>query len=771
MWELTIPVLSGFVLALFAPLIHRVVGRRTGWVLAALPFILAVHFFRFIPQIARGETVRTSLNWASDLGITLSFYLDGLSLLFALLVCVAGTLVFIYAGRYLYGHPLLGRYFAYKLVFMASMIGLVLADNLILLFIFWEITSVSSYLLIGFSHELEGTRQAARQALLVTALGGVALLAGFILLNVAGGSFELTTLFHQGHVIKSHSLATAILVLIVIGAFTKSAQFPFHFWLPSAMVAPAPVSAFLHSATMVKAGIYLLARFNPFLGGTDAWHYLLTIAGAVTGVVGVFLALADRDAKKLLAYTTVSALGIMVFMLGLSTTLAANAAIVFLLVHALYKGALFLGFGAVDHATGTRDVTVLGGLYRYMPVMTVIAVIACLSMAGMPPLIGFIGKELVYEAKMQAPQVGLLLSIAGMLTAVLIVTVATILGLKVFFGKARPMPYEPMEPPFEMLLGPAVFSILGLLFGIFPSIIADSLVGPAVDAIRAEETTVKLALWHGLNPVFMLSIGTIIAGLLIYCLRRWTVPAVRWVCETLRFGPEYLYYRSMDALTLISDVQTRLLQNGRLRYYASIIFVTAFGLIGFMLFRNTTWFTPPPVANIPFYAAAVALFILGAGLFAIITSSRLAAAMALGAVGYGIALIYVIYSAPDLAITQILVETLTVIIFVLVVYRLPRFLKMSSTPARIRDAVISLGAGAVVTALVWKAGLVQIHTPISSYFLDNSLLKAYGQNVVNTILVDFRALDTFGEITVLAVAAFGVYALLKLKLKAGEENQ
>jgi multicomponent Na+:H+ antiporter subunit A len=227
----------------------------------------------------------------------------------------------------------------------------------------------------------------------------------------------------------------------------------------------------------------------------------------------------------------------------------------------------------------------------------------------------------------------------------------------------------------------------------------------------------------------------------------------------------------MDALTLVSNVQTRILQNGRLRYYALIIFVTAFGLIGFMLFRNSTWFTPPPSDNIPFYAVAIALLILGAGLFAIITSSRLAAAMALGAVGYGIAMIYVIYSAPDLAITQILVETLTVIIFVLVVYRLPRFLKMSSTPARIRDAVISLGAGAVVTALVWKAGLVQIHTPISSYFLDNSLLKAYGQNVVNTILVDFRALDTFGEITVLAVAAFGVYALLKLKLKAGEENR
>ena len=373
------------------------------------------------------------------LGVNLSFTVDGLSLLFALLISGVGALVLVYAGGYLAGSPQLGRLYAFLLFFMASMLGLVLADNLLLLFVFWELTSLSSYLLIGFDHERAEARAAALQALLVTGGGSLALLAGFLLLGQVGGSLELSALLSRPGAVTAHLLYVPILLLVLAGAFTKSAQFPFHFWLPAAMAAPTPVSAYLHSATMVKAGVYLLARLSPVLGGTDFWVWLVTVTGSATMLVGAYLALRQSDLKLILAYSTVSALGVMTSLLGLGGALAVRAALAFLLGHALYKGALFLVAGALDHQTGTRDVDRLAGLARAMPITALAAGLAALSMAGIPPLFGFIAKELSYEATLHAPA-SAWVTAAAVLANALLVAAAGLAGLKPFLGKALPPP-------------------------------------------------------------------------------------------------------------------------------------------------------------------------------------------------------------------------------------------------------------------------------------------------------------------------------------------
>ncbi len=396
--ELNVAVLSGFVLALIAPWIYRIARGATGWLLAIFPSILFAYFLRSVEVIAGGDALRVSYPWVASLGINLSFYLDGLSLLFGLLITGIGALVLVYTGGYLKDHPQLGRFYGFLLMFMASMLGVVLADNTICLFLFWELTSVSSFLLIGFEHEKETSRAAALQALLVTSLGGLALLGGFLLLDQAGGSRELSLLASRGDAIRAHSLYVPIVVLVLVGAFSKSAQFPFHFWLPAAMEAPTPVSAYLHSATMVKAGVYLLARLTPALADPTLWTGTVLGFGAVTMLFAAVLAFRQSDLKLILAYSTISALGVMVMLLGVGTPLALQAMIVFLFGHALYKGALFMLAGAIDHETGTRDVNRLSGLRNAMPASAAAGLLAALSMAAVPTLFGFYGKELFYEA-------------------------------------------------------------------------------------------------------------------------------------------------------------------------------------------------------------------------------------------------------------------------------------------------------------------------------------------------------------------------------------
>jgi multicomponent Na+:H+ antiporter subunit A len=764
-------VLSGFVLALLAPWLYRVGRQATGWLLAVLPLIQLIYFASFVRPIARGEVFDFTSAWVPSLKINLSFYLDGLSLIFALLISGIGALVVIYAGGYLAGHHQLGRFYAYLLMFMASMLGVVLADNVITLFVFWELTSLSSYLLIGFDHERETARAAALQALLVTGVGGLALLAGLLLLGQVGGSLELSALLNQGEAVRSHGLYLPILLLVLAGAFTKSAQVPFHFWLPSAMEAPTPVSAYLHSATMVKAGVYLLARLSPVLGGSEAWHYLVTLGGAVTMLVGAALALFQTDLKRLLAYSTVSALGILTLLIGLDTTLSMQAAMVFLLAHAFYKGALFLVAGAVDHETGTRDVTQLGGLRHVMPITAVAAGLAALSMVGLPPLLGFISKELLYEAKLQAPRAAPLITSAGVLANVLLVAVAGIAGIRPFLRERTITPKNPHEAPPSLWLGPVMLAGLGFIIGLLPNIVATPLVSPAVTAVRAELTEVTLALWHGLNPVLLLSVLTLASGVGVYFGRGVVRRATSRLEPITHWGPARWYDVALDGMNDLARAQTRLLQSGYLRYYLLMIIGTTVGLTAYTLAARGGFPRMDGLTDVRFYEVGVAALIFLAAVAAVRARSRLAAVAALGVVGYGVALVYVLFGAPDLAMTQVLIESLTVILLVLVFYHLPRFASLSPQRARHRDALVALATGGLMTALVLVATSVRFHPPISDYFAENSFVQAHGRNIVNVILVDFRGVDTLGEITVLALAGVGAYALLKLRLEKKEKKE
>jgi multicomponent Na+:H+ antiporter subunit A len=763
-------VLSGFALSLAAPWLQRIARGATGWILALLPFSLFIYFAGFISAIAAGHVLVVSSPWVPSLGVNLSFYLDGLSLTFALLVSGVGALVVIYAGGYLAGDERLGRLYLFLLMFMAAMLGLALAGNLITLFIFWELTSVSSYLLIGFDHERDEARAAALQALLVTGLGGLALLAGLIMLGLVGGSFELSALRGRADLIRSHPLYLPILLLTLLGAFTKSAQFPFHFWLPGAMEAPAPVSAYLHSATMVNAGVYLLARMTSVLGGADEWHYIVMITGAVTMLIGAAMAMAQTDLKRLLAYSTVSALGTLTLLIGLGTTPAIKAAMVFLLVHSLYKGALFMATGSIDHETGTRDVKQLGGLRRMMPITAGAAILAALSMAGMPPLFGFVSKELLYEAKLQAPQAGWPITGAGVLANAIMVSLAAVIALRPFFGRERETPKEAHEAPLSMLLGPALLALTGLVIGVAPDKLATPLVAAAVSAVRAEPTEIKLALWHGLNPIFMLSVATIAGGVCLYLLRKKLYWLNRRLHAVAEYGPARWYNFALDGVMALAKAQTRVLQNGYLRRYLLVIMAATLSVVGYTLFSRVELSRPAARLDARSYEWIVAAIIIGAVIGAVLSSSRLAAVAALGVVGFCVALIYILYGAPDLAKTQFAVETLTVILFVLVLYRLPRFADYSGGLTRLRDLIVGLSVGCLMTALLLAAVEVPRSSRVAGYFAENSVTLAKGRNIVNVILVDFRALDTLGEITVLSVAAIGVFALLRLRIERAKNR-
>ncbi len=767
---MTIAVFSIFALAFCAPLLHRVAGQSTGWLVALLPASLTVYFATCVRLIASGENLTESFDWAKSLGVRLTFHLDGLSLLFALLICGIGALICLYANAYLAGRKDFGRFYLYLLLFMGAMLGLVLSGNLLALFVFWELTSISSFLLIGFDHEKPEARRAALQALIITAGGGLAMLAGFVLLGQIGGSYEITQLLSQGDAIRSSGLYTPILLLVLAGAFTKSAQFPFHFWLPSAMQAPTPVSAYLHSATMVKAGIYLLARLSPVLGGTDEWTVIVTGVGATTMIIGGVLALYQTNLKLLLAYSTISALGTIVMLLGLGTEYAIEAAFVFLLAHALYKGALFMVAGAVDHATGTKDVERLGGLRSLMPVTASIAVLAAVSLAGFVPTLSFVGKELLLEAVLQtnvlqAEAFRVILTASVVLAGALFVTVACIVAVRPFFGELKVTPQQAHESSPGMWLGSGILAAAGLIIGINPNLISNVIISPTVAAVLNRAVPVELAIWHGFNTALALSVVSIVAGLLIYFAWERLRGATSLKNSLPMLDATKIYNQSLVALHRMASLLTDALQSGYLRIYLLIIVVTTIALT---LYTLLVFVTIPPIfirLEAHFYEVFIALMILMAAIAAVRSKTRIGAIVALGVVGTGVALIFILFGAPDLALTQFLIETLTVILLVLVIYHLPRFATITKKPARVRDVIIAIGFGALMTTLVLVAASIDFEPEISNFYAERSLTGAHGRNIVNVILVDFRALDTLGEITVLAVAAIGVFALLKLRPK------
>lgn len=760
---LSIAILSLFILAFLAPALCRASGRACGWLLSLLPLSLALFFFTFVGAVNHGNVITAAYPWVPSLGVRFSFYLDGLSLLFSLLITVIGAVVLAYAGSYLHGDRRLGRFFFWMLTFMGSMLGLVLADNLFLLFIFWELTSLSSYFLIGFDDHEEAARASALQALLVTGAGGLAMLAALVLLASIAGTSELSQLIAQGDSVKQHDLYLTILVLILIGALTKSAQFPFHFWLPNAMAAPAPVSAYLHSATMVKAGVYLLARLNPVLSGTEAWILIVAPAGTITMGIAAILALQETDLKRILAYSTLSALGALVMLLGLGTPAAGKAAVAFLFAHALYKGTLFLVAGAVDHETGSRNIDDLSGLRRKMPLSAVAALLAAASMASVPPFFGFIAKEGFYEAVVQADFAAALLTAAAVLSSMVFVALAFAVGVLPFVGSAKKTPKAPHEAPLAMWSGPLGLAAAGLIVGLLPQSSAAPLLAPAAAAVLNQPVKLDLSLWHGWNEVVLLGAVTLLGGLAVSALRL----EIRYGLLRLQLGatlgPEKIYGIFLSGLNALARRQTEILQNGYLRLYLLVVIVVTVAAAGAPLLGRVEVGAVAHVWDFRFYELGLALLIVIAAVAATFSSSRLGAIAALGVVGYSIALVYILFGAPDLAMTQFLVETLMVILFVLVFYYLPRFATFSRMSTRLRDGAVAIAAGVLMTALVLIVIHIQLHPSIAEYFIESSVPLAHGRNIVNVILVDFRALDTLGEITVLAVAGVGVVALLKLR--------
>lgn len=759
-------VLGVFVTAALAPLVVRALGRHSGWALGLVPLGIFAYLAAQTPEVAHGEPIREVHNWMPAYDLPLSFYLDGLSLLFALLVTGIGTLIVVYSSGYLAHNDELGRFYVQLLAFMGAMLGLVLADNAIVFFIFFELTSLTSYLLIGFYRKEESSRQAARKALIVTGGGGLAMLAGLLLLQQATGTFEFSKMLALSGQVQQHPLYTAIFVLVAAGAFTKSAQFPFHFWLPAAMAGPTPVSAYLHSATMVKAGVFVLARLHPVLSGTQVWTYTLVGFGGVTMVLTAWLALRYTDLKQILAYTTTMVLGLLTMLLGVGTGDAIKAMVTFTVVHALYKGGLFMMAGSIDHETGTRNVTELGGLRGAMPYTMAGGLLTALSMAGIPPLFGFIGKEVTYEAALHAGALSIPLLVAGVLANAALVGSGLVVGIKPFFGDMKgAFTREPHEAPVSMWLGPLVLGALGLAFGAMPWLIDHSLLNAAkVSILQRTLEPMHLALWHGFNPAFMASLVTFALGFALYA--TWTTvqdsAPLRGLGTVFGQGPGAVFERLLYGVARASEEITRLFQTGQFRWYLFAIFSSIFVLVGGAILTEATVRWPSTFGSAEYYEVGLAGLIVISALFAIRARERFQAILALSVGGYGVALLYLLFSAPDLAMTQFAIETLSLILLVIVLIHLPGLSGTEPVGRRIRDAIVSVGCGALVTLLMGMALAMPMDLRVSEYLAENSYTQAQGHNIVNVILVDFRGIDTMGEITVLVMAALGVYVLMRM---------
>ena len=754
-----------FLVALLLIFYGKKVKGSNVYILTILPLSLFVFFAGHIGTVSGGDVPTQVIQWVPSLGVDLSFRLDGLALLFCLLITGIGTMVFLYTSYYLKGHTYLDRFYGYLSVFMAAMLGLVLSDNMISLFLFWELTSISSFFLIGFNNHDQGSRTSALQALAITGFGGLFLLAGAIVFGFIAGTYSIQELLNSGVNFKESPYYVVLLVFIFGAAFTKSAQFPFHFWLPGAMKAPTPVSTYLHSATMVKAGIYLLLRFTPVLGGHEYWSTTLIIVGTVTMLYAAFHTLFRIDLKGILAYSTISVLGVLVFLIGIGTATALQAAVVFIMVHALYKAALFLITGIIDHTTGTRDVTQLQGLKKVMLPVAIAGVLALFVNAGVFPSFGFIGKDLIYEATLQSES-ALLFTIMAIVTNVLLLYAGYQVAIKPFIG-LLPEKFKNVHLPDKRLwMPPLLLGVLGILFGLFPSIVDTTIFQPLLKELLSNQSISTVKLWHGFNTVFYLSMLTLVLGIALLYFLKPTSSKEIGLNKFKKFAPKSIFRGLANLFQKFASLWTNTFQNGYLRNYILTIILFLTFLISYYLINHVTFqINFNSLLELTFYEVATLLIMIVAIFFTIFTKSRLSAVAAMGVIGYAICLIFVYYSAPDLAMTQFTIDTLTVILFVLVLYRLPKYLNLSETKTRFRDAFVAILFGSLITILAIEVLQVSHAGETKRFYAENAYTLAKGKNIVNVILVDFRALDTLVEITVLAIAALGVFGLLKLRIR------
>lgn len=747
-----------------APALMAPAGRKaTAWAAASVMLLCLTLLTPLIPGVLDGHTVIQHFAWLPQWGLSFSFRLDGLGLLFSLLILGIGLLVVLYAYYYLPESDRLGRFFTLLLLFMSAMLGIVLSENLLLLVIFWEITSISSFLLIAYKRDHD-SRLSARMALAVTGGGGLALLAGAILLGNMVGSFELSTILAEGAAIAEHPLYAPMLILILLGAFTKSAQFPFHFWLPSAMSAPTPVSAYLHSATMVKAGVFLLARLHPALSGNDLWFLIVSSVGAATLVYSAYMAVHGNDFKGLLAYSTTSHLGLITLLFGLNTPFSVIAGVFHIINHAIFKASLFMAAGIVDHECGTRDMRRVNGLARYMPITATLAIVAAGSMAGVPLLNGFLSKEMFFTETVSHPLFGdypWLLPLFATLAGILTVTYSSRFIHDVFFnGDPVDLPRQPHEPPRWMRAPVEVLVVLCLLVGIFPQwSVAPLLSAAASAALQTPLSEFRLAVWHGFTLPFIMSLVALGGGVALYSQRRFLFA---WHDRLPSLFPSVIFERIYERLVKLARRVVNLTDNGSLQRYLVLFvtFVLAYGAWAWNTALPEHRVVTNQAADIAAVGALIILVLAAVAATWLQRQHRFTALIFTSVVGLIVALAFVRFSAPDLALTQLAVEVVTIVLMLLALYYLP-----SASPAEdgwpriARDGALASAAG-IGFGMVTYVLLTSNFDPISGYFLRESLPGGGGANVVNVILVDFRGFDTLGEITVLAMVGLAAHALL-----------
>jgi multicomponent Na+:H+ antiporter subunit A len=756
-----------FALLLFG--IGQQTFKRMTWFASLLPISIFIYFLSFAAPIMNGEVFNSFTSWVPSLGIHLDFRIDNLALLFTLIITGVGSIVFLYTSQYLKGHPKLLRFYIFLSVFMGAMLGLVTSNNILTLFIFWELTSISSFFLISFNNTEAASRKSATIALTITGLGGLALLAFGVLAGQITGTYSIAEMLQSPEAFLNHEYTGYLLLFLFLAAFTKSAQFPFHFWLPGAMKAPTPVSTYLHSATMVKAGIYLLLRFTPHFEGNSQFFTILLVVGGFTMLYAAINTLFKTDLKGVLAYSTIGALGIMVFLIGIGTSASITAAIVFIVVHALYKASLFLVTGTIDHQAGTRDITKLGGLGKVLLPLSIAGLIAALTSGGFPPTVGFIGKDLIYEATLHASLSPTLLTTLAVITNIFMVFAGLIVGVKPFTGK-KPEALGPIKKPhFILWFMPMILAVLSLIFGLFPHLV-ESLFTHQITPLLTGEKSPHLAIWHGFNLILLLSAVTIFCGLMLYFVWKPSHKKENALKRIEYLSPKSFSLQLADLFQSGSYFLTRVFQNGYLRRYVMIILVLLTLVFGIHVFINPRIFLSlKDIKALNWNEIVVLLMMLASILFTVFTKSRLSAIAGMGVLGYTMCLIFVFYGAPDLAMTQFSIDTLTVILFVLVLYRLPKYLKLSNHTNRIRDGIVATSFGTFLALTIIE---IMNENPVKAtteFYAENAYILAKGKNVVNVILVDFRGFDTMIEIVVLSIAAIGVFAMLKLYLKKHEK--
>ena len=745
---------------------------RHAFTLGAVPMVAAtVWVAAQLSRIIDGSAVIEGAAWVGALDLSIDLRLDGFAATMSLIITTVGAAVLAYAGRYFAPDaPDLGRLAGLLVLFGGSMLGLVQADHMLVLYTCWELTSITSFLLIGNRHTEPRARAAALQALLVTGTGGLALLGGLVMLAQEAGTYRLSELVADPP--ASSITVTAALVLIIVGALTKSAQYPFHAWLPGAMAAPTPVSAYLHSATMVKAGVFLVGRFAPAFAGADLWRPLVLTAGCCTLIIGGLRALRQHDLKLLLAFGTVSQLGLLMILFGAGTPATVTAGWVLLVAHAAFKGALFMVVGVIDHQTGTRDMRRLPPLRGGWRAVDCLALLAVVSMAGVPLGAGFIAKELTYDSLADAPFLG-----AGVVLAAAVVgSVLTAAYSARFYWGAFVSPKRrdglgaalevPEAPSWQFLAPPAALAVVGVVLGVAPGLL-DRLGTASLAGFGTAAPMVELSLWHGFGLPFALSLVALAGGGLLWLADRWVQPRLAFGSRVPSGGDVHLAV--LRGIGVTSVRVTGFVQNGSLPVYAGVIVATAAVLPAAALAMDWEWPGWPAFGTLS--EAPVAMALVTAALGAAIVRRRFSAAIFLGVAGYAMAGLFVLSGAPDLALTQAAVETLSTVVFVLVLRRLPeRFERQSSSRRRAVRLVISGAVAATVFVFALMAAGVRLSPPVSDEMVARSLPDGHGRNVVNVILVDFRGFDTMGEITVLAVASIGAVALARVGRRAAEDE-